>query len=122
MTAEFLNLRFMERWMLEGLCSSSGHWDDWLAPDNTVTARAATAPCRECPSRTGCRKTACDMREPPGIRGGRPARVRTAFENDFRWLSYEPNVYVRDRWMTDRGRFAKAGLRRTYRKDADADE
>lgn len=122
MTAEFLNLRFMERWMLEGLCSSSGHWDDWFAPDNTVTARDATATCWECPIRMECLKNACDMREPHGIRGGIPASVRKAFEHDFVWLSYEPNVYVRDRWMTNRSRFAKAGLRRTYRKDADADE
>jgi hypothetical protein len=113
-SSEFLNLRFMERWMLEGLCSTSNRWDDWFAPENTVTARDATAACWECPIRVACLQHAADTKEPYGIRGGIPASVRKEFNHDFVWLSYEPNPYVRDRWKTNRSKFAEAGLRRAY--------
>ena len=125
MSSDFLNLRFTERWMLEGLCSLAGgdrHWDDWFAPENTFTARDATAVCWECPIREACLRHACEAEEPYGIRGGIPASVRKDYNHDIQRLLVEPNPYVRDRRKTNRSKFAEAGLKKYTRPEDQDDE
>jgi transcription factor WhiB len=112
--SEFLTLRFQTLWMTEGLCSDRSRgldFDDWFAPENTVTARDATAECWQCPIRLECLQYACETQERVGVLGGIPATERERLNHDFVWLSYEPNPYVRDRRLTNRSKFAAAGLK-----------
>jgi WhiB family redox-sensing transcriptional regulator len=85
--------------MQEGLCRR-GELDPntWYAQENTKEARDATAVCWRCPVRMPCLEYACTTREPFAIWGGVPASERVREDYDFVWLSYLPNVYVRDRY------------------------